>query len=141
MFFPQSLFDIIVHLVVHLVREIILCGSVYMRWMYPVERYIKILKGYVKNQCCPKASIIERYISEEYIEFCSEYLSKAKSIGVLEKCWHSRRLISNFSKGVHVKSKSRKEVLQAHLYILNNTDEVLPYLDTHKDIVKYKNLS
>ena len=36
-------------------------------------------------------------------------------------------------------SKSREEVLQAHLYILNNTDEVLPYLDTHKDIVKYKN--
>ena len=100
---------------------------------------MKILKGYVKNQCHPEASIIERYISDESIEFCSEYLLKAKSIVVPEKCWHSRRLISKSSKGVHVISKSREEVMQAHLYILNNTDEVLPYLDTHKDIVKYKN--
>ena len=92
--------------------------------MYLVERYMKILKGYVKNQCRPEASIIERYISEESIEFCFEYLSKAKSIGVLEKCWHSHRLISKSSKGVHVISKSREEVLQAHLYILNNTNEV-----------------
>ncbi|XP_068466379.1 uncharacterized protein [Phaseolus vulgaris] len=139
MFFPPSFFDIMVHLVVHLVREIRLCGPVYMRWMYPVERYMKILKGYVKNQCRPEASIIERYISEESIEFCSEYMSKAKCIGVPEKGWHSRRFISKSSRGVHVISKSREEVLQAHLYILNNTDEVLPYLDTHKDIVKYKN--
>ncbi|XP_068497787.1 uncharacterized protein [Phaseolus vulgaris] len=139
MFFPPSFFDIMVHLVVHLVREIRLCGPVYMRWMYLVERYMKILKGYVKNQCRPEASIIERYISEESIEFCSEYMSKAKCIGVPEKAWHSRRFISKSSRGVHVISKSREEVLQAHLYILNNTDEVLPYLDTHKDIVKYKN--
>ena len=110
-----------------------------MRWIYPVERYMKILKGYVKNQCRREAFIIERYISEKSNEFCSEYLSKAKSIGVPEKYWHSRRLISKSSKGVHVISKSREEVLQENLYILNNTNEVLPYLDTHKDIVKYKN--
>jgi hypothetical protein len=28
------------------------------------------------------------------------------------------------------------EVLQAHLYILNNIDEVQPYISTHKRIVK-----
>ena len=93
----------------------------------------------MKNQCGPEASIIERYISEESIEFCPKYLSKFKSIGVPKKCWHSRRYISKSSKGVHVISKSKEEVMQAHFYILNNTDEVLPYLDTHKDIVKYKN--
>jgi len=36
MHFPPSLFDIIVHLFVHLVREIKCCGPVYWRWMYPV---------------------------------------------------------------------------------------------------------
>ena len=45
MFFPPSFFDIMVHLVVHLVREIRLCQPVYMRWTYLVERYMKILKG------------------------------------------------------------------------------------------------
>jgi len=63
MFFTPSFFDIMVHLVVHLVREVRLCGPVYLIWMYPVERYMKILKGYVKNHYRPEASIIERYIA------------------------------------------------------------------------------
>jgi len=37
MFFPTSFFDIMVHLIVHLVREIRLCDPVYMRWMYLIE--------------------------------------------------------------------------------------------------------
>ena len=49
MYFPPAFFDIMVHLVVYLVREIRLCGPVYLRWMYPVERYMKVLKGYTKN--------------------------------------------------------------------------------------------
>ena len=75
MYFPPSFFDIMVHLIVHLVREIKLCGPVYLRWMYPIERYMKILKGYVKNPQHPEASIVERYIAEEAIEFYTEYLS------------------------------------------------------------------
>ena len=50
MYFPPSFFDIMVHLIVHLVREIQLCGPVILQWMYPVERYMKVLKGYTKNQ-------------------------------------------------------------------------------------------
>ena len=34
MFFHPSFFDIMVHLVMHLVREVRLCGPVYLRWMY-----------------------------------------------------------------------------------------------------------
>ncbi|KAI5317270.1 hypothetical protein L3X38_036977 [Prunus dulcis] len=45
-YFPPSFFDIMVHLVVHLVREVRLCGPVYFRWMYPFERYMKLLKGW-----------------------------------------------------------------------------------------------
>ena len=69
MYFTPSLFDIIVHLIVHLVRGIRLCDLIYLRWMYPIERYIKILKGYTKNQYCPETSIVERYIVEETICF------------------------------------------------------------------------
>ena len=49
MYFPPSFFDIMVHLIIHLVREVRICGPVFLRWMYPIERYMKILKGYVKN--------------------------------------------------------------------------------------------
>jgi len=35
MYFPPALFDIMVHLIVHLVREIKCCGPLYLRWMIP----------------------------------------------------------------------------------------------------------
>ncbi|GAU44823.1 hypothetical protein TSUD_400420 [Trifolium subterraneum] len=82
MYFPPSFFDIMVHLIAHLAREIRFCGPVYLRWMYPIERYMKILKGYTKNPHRPEASIVERYIAEEAIEFCSNYLSEVDTIGV-----------------------------------------------------------
>ena len=39
MYFPSAFFDIMVHLVVHLVREIKCYGLVYLWWMYPIEQY------------------------------------------------------------------------------------------------------
>ena len=76
MYFPPSFFDIMVHLIVHLVREIRICGPVFLRWMYPIERCMKIFKGYVKNPYRPEASIVERYIAEETIGFCTMYMSE-----------------------------------------------------------------
>jgi len=95
MFFPPSFFDIMVYLLLHLVREIKFCGPVYLRWMYPIERYMKILKGYVKNQYRPEASMIERYIAEESVEFCSNYMAKVKPIGDPRRSWLNRCSISN----------------------------------------------
>ncbi len=46
---PLSFFDIMVHLILHLVDELDMCGPVHTRWMYCVERLNKILKGYVRN--------------------------------------------------------------------------------------------
>ena len=42
MHFPPSFFDIMVRLIFHLVREIKCCNPIYLQWMYPVERYMKI---------------------------------------------------------------------------------------------------
>ena len=36
--FPPSFFTVMVHLVIHLVREVRLGGPVAFRWMYPIER-------------------------------------------------------------------------------------------------------
>lgn len=60
--FPPSFFDIMVHLTVHLVREVRLCGPVFYRWMYPFERFMKVLKGYVRNRYHPEGCIAESYI-------------------------------------------------------------------------------
>ena len=80
--YPPSFFDIMVHLTVHLVREVQLCGPIYLRWMYPFERFMKILKGYVRNRNRPKGCIVECYIAEEAVEYCSEYLSNMKAVRI-----------------------------------------------------------
>jgi len=35
--------------------------------------------------------------------------------------------------------KYKQEVLQAHLYLLNNTNDVLPYIDAYKMLLKFVN--
>jgi hypothetical protein len=71
--FPPSFFDIMMHLSYHLVEELDLCGPVSTRWMYPIESYMKTLKGYVRNMARPEASVAEDYIKDECIEFVTEY--------------------------------------------------------------------
>ncbi|XP_074336237.1 uncharacterized protein LOC141673392 [Apium graveolens] len=63
--FPPSFFDVMIHLMVHLVRELRLCGPVFYRWMFPFERFNKILKSYVRNRFYPEGSIAEGYLKEE----------------------------------------------------------------------------
>jgi hypothetical protein len=67
--FPPSFFDIRTHLPYHLVQELDLCGPVSTRWMYPVERYMKTLKGYVRNIARPEASMAEGYVKDECTGF------------------------------------------------------------------------
>ncbi|GKB10304.1 hypothetical protein Tco_0844227 [Tanacetum coccineum] len=38
-------------------------------WMFPFERYVKKLKGYVRNKAKPKCSIAEGYVAEEALTF------------------------------------------------------------------------
>ncbi|GJR28613.1 hypothetical protein Tco_1104845, partial [Tanacetum coccineum] len=58
-------FDIMVHLVIHLPIEALKGGLIRPRWMYPFERYIKKLKGYVRNKAKPEGLIAEGYVAEE----------------------------------------------------------------------------
>jgi len=83
--------------------------------------------------------MIERYIAEESIEFCSEYMLKANPIGLPTNSWHHRHSTRKCMCGVNIVRKSQSEVLKTHLYILNNTNEVIPYIKAHKAIVKENN--
>ena len=49
MFFPPSFFDVMVCLTMHLVDDIKYCGPVFLRNMFPFERYMGILKRYCQN--------------------------------------------------------------------------------------------
>nr|GEV58037.1 hypothetical protein [Tanacetum cinerariifolium] len=71
--YPHALFVIMIHLVIHLPLEALEGGPIRLRWMFPFERYIKKLKGYVRNKAKLKSSIAEGYVAEEALSFSSHY--------------------------------------------------------------------
>jgi hypothetical protein len=64
------------HLVYHLVDELDVCGPVSSKWMYPIERYMKTLKHYVRNPARPEACMAEGYVRDECLGFTTEYLHR-----------------------------------------------------------------
>jgi len=99
---------------------------------------MKIFKGCVKNPYRPEASIVERCIAEEAIEFCTTYMLEVDAIGIPRSRYEGRRE-GKGTQSVRIVRKDQQQVLQAHLYILNNTDDVLPYIDEYKMLFKTKN--
>ena len=77
--FPPSFFDIMSHLVMHLVEEVEICGPVHTRWMYPIERYLKTFKAYVQNRARLEGSMVEGYAIVEALGFCTEYMQEYMS--------------------------------------------------------------
>ena len=129
-YFPPSFFTIMMHLTVHLVREVRLCGPVYLRWMYPFERYMKVLKGYVRNRNRPEGCIAEGYIVEEAVEFCTEFLHDGMPIGLGKAIDRGQNdEVGRPSSAASHMNPEKEQLMQAHLYVLENTDDVQPYIE------------
>jgi hypothetical protein len=43
-------------------------------WMYPIERRLYTLKCYVWNRSRSEGSIVEAYVADECLTFCSKYI-------------------------------------------------------------------
>ena len=69
MYFLLEFFDIIVYLTMHLVREVKLCGPIYFRGMYPFKRFLKDLKGNVRNKNRPECSIVDVTLYRRQLNF------------------------------------------------------------------------
>ncbi|GKC59495.1 hypothetical protein Tco_1087093 [Tanacetum coccineum] len=62
-----------IHLPIHLALEALEGGPIHPRWMFPFERFMKKLKGYVRNKAKPEGSIAEGYVAEEALTLSSHY--------------------------------------------------------------------
>lgn len=90
-----------------------------------------MLKGYVRNRNRPEGCIAESYVAEEAIEFLSEFFPELDAVGI-----PSRRditdddmvLYGNPPSGGKLIRADRKCLEQAHLYVLQNTNDVQPYI-------------
>ncbi|GLU03821.1 hypothetical protein SLE2022_209970 [Rubroshorea leprosula] len=159
--FPPSFFTVMVHLIMHLVEEVKLGGPVAYRWMYPIEQFLFTLKNYVCNRAHLEGSIVEAYLSNECLTFCSRYLEgvETRFNRPLRNDDEDDREHSNeveedlitplgqplgraqIHMAVNLKKRKRvqrikldsQSLLQAHRYILFNTHEVTPFIEQHKD--------
>ena len=127
-YFLPLFFGIKIHLTVHLMIELQLCGSVYLRWMYPFERFMQVLKGYVRNRNRPEGCIVEGYLAEESVECCSEYLHDLEAVGLRTDVVRDSVTSKGLNNGV-VCSVSYTQLLQAHHMILENSDLVQPFIE------------
>ncbi|XP_074323287.1 uncharacterized protein LOC141660222 [Apium graveolens] len=140
MYFLHSLFDIMVNLVTHLMREIKICGPLYVRQMYPFERFLCILKAYVRNRRHPEASIVEGYSVEETIEFFTDYLASTDPVGI-PRSRHEGRLDCQGKVGHKMITPGAEMLDRAHLFVLQHMTEVNPYLQEHILEIRRKNPS
>ena len=88
-----------------------------------MERYMKILKGCVRNRYRLEGCIIECYIAEKAIEFCFEYLANDRIIGI--PMGVKERIESR--SGFKVILTDYKTFCEAHYYVLRNTTIFYPY--------------
>jgi hypothetical protein len=125
MAFPPSLFNIMTHLLVHIVKEINILGPVFIYNMFPFKRYMAVLKKYVRNHSSPEGCIAKGYRTEEEIEFCVDFIDDLSSIGV-PMSRHEGRLKG---KGT-LRKKSNVHIPNNEIRKVNFTDpiEACPHL-------------
>ncbi|KAL8156034.1 hypothetical protein AgCh_001200 [Apium graveolens] len=140
--FTNAFFDIMVHLPVHLCKEIQYGGPVQQRWMYFIERYLGVLKKYVRNGSKPERSIAEGYLAHECLTFCARFLNDDQNKSVNESPSVNGEK-SGYAIGLG-KSKYGKDInlgedtwIMAHRYILFNYDdkEVEDLIEKHHKLL------
>ncbi|CAL2246728.1 unnamed protein product [Prunus armeniaca] len=136
-----------IHVMVHLPGEALLASPVNYRWMYPIERLLEELKKTVRNRAKPEGLIIEAWVQYELLNFCEMYLKYAETTfnrpqrnndgGVRnEKLSVFAQGARPFGDPARGESFSINDMEVAHWFVLNNCDEIMAYLDEHKEMMK-----
>nr|AAT85151.1 putative polyprotein [Oryza sativa Japonica Group] len=137
--FLPSFFNIMTHLLCHLVKEIRILRPVYLHNMFPFERYMGVLKKYVRNRARPEASIAKGYGTEEVIEFCAEFIEDLRPIGVPESR-HEGRLRGKGTLGRKSNNDDNNLFRKAHFTVLQHSSLVAPYIEEHLALVRARNI-
>ena len=97
MYFPPAFFDVMVHLLVHIVDDIIQLGPTFLHSMMPFERMNGVIKGYVHNMSRPEGSIASGFLRTPLV--CPSTGTSAGSLDgvtvrVATKCMSTSRVDS-----------------------------------------------
>ena len=119
--FPPSFFNIMTHVLVHLVDEIVILGPVFLQNMFPFERFMGVLKKYVRNRARPEGSISMGHQTEDVIGFCVDFIPGLKKIG-LPKSRYDGRLTGKGTLGADsIICRDGYSWSRAHYTVLQNS--------------------
>ena len=136
--FPPSFFNIMTHLLVHLLKEIDILRQVFLHNMFPFERFMGVLKKCVHNWARPEGSIVSAYGTEEVIDFCVDFIDDLKPIGVPESRYEGRlNRKGTLGKKSYVCTDDFS-FKKAHYAVLQQSSLVDPYIEEHKKILLSK---
>nr|AAM08850.1 Putative tnp2 transposase [Oryza sativa Japonica Group] len=139
MCFPPSFFDMMEHLIVHIVPQMVALGPLYLHQMWSYERYMAVLKGYVRNRAHPEGSMVEGYSTGEVVECCIDYLKDGYAIGVPVPR-HEGRLSGRGTIGKkRFVTHDHKSFQEAHFSVLHQFAIVEPYIDQHIELIRANN--
>ena len=124
-----DIFDVMSHLPLHLVDELIILGPVQVRWMYPIERNMMTLKNHVKNRARLEASIAHGYLLSETMGFATSYMHGFDA--VRRRVWDADpedREEFEVLEGAPVSiTLTRSERDAIHRFVLRNNTLTAPY--------------
>jgi hypothetical protein len=78
MCFSPYFFDMQEHLMIHLMDQILTLDPLYLHSMFPYERFLAVLKAYVRNRPHPEGCIMESYTTEEVVKCHTDYVKDQK---------------------------------------------------------------
>ena len=121
--FPPSFFDIMVHLPIHLVRQVKLCRPIANAWCYLVERHLNVLKKNIRNRAHPKGAIANAYIYDEALGFCTKHLKLYPH--TRRRIWDNEEELGDCGELLEGKASNRdltsKEQRGIHSWIIRNS--------------------
>jgi hypothetical protein len=115
--FPPSLFDLMLHVTTHLVREIWFLGPYYLHQMFPHERFNGFLKSLVHNQLFLEGAIVRGYETIKAVEWAMGYMDPQNPIG-LPRSRHEGRLSSVGIMGKRSVTPDADAFKKAHLTVI-----------------------
>nr|GFC60535.1 hypothetical protein [Tanacetum cinerariifolium] len=118
--------------------EIKLDGIAFLRYMYPFERYMGFLKGYIRNRYRPEGSIVQGYVAKEVVQFCTNYMDDVADIGHSQPR-HQGRLDGVGTIGRKDVTPTNDDFEQVHFIVLQNMTCIEPYIHEHMSYLAKNN--
>ena len=88
-----------------------IAGTMHTQWMFFLERFMKTLKGFVRQRARPEGSMAEGWMVHESCVFVSEYLSRSQN-NFLE-LWSTKdddRVVGDVPQGNGIVKRFNEEV-------------------------------